>query len=174
MLRTLWIQNPAFVEHFVFQEANFVSVPGYSTSHTSGISRPGDKNQDFCSMQIFKHHASYLVPKSSAKIFLQKTRAGYNTLTACQNNYHPQEPQGTKGLRVQERAAEQLATHPIVPPTNLMTTKDTLESLKIKLPDGTMFNTSIFSRGNTRNTLRMLLLSYVSSTKRDAMCCAGS
>jgi hypothetical protein len=52
---------------------------------------------------------------SSAENFLQETCAGYNTLASCQNDYHPQEPQGTEGLGVQEGAAEQLATHPVCP-----------------------------------------------------------
>jgi hypothetical protein len=34
-----------------------------------------------------------------------------------------------------------------------VTTKESLENLKIKLPDGTVFNMSIFSRGNTKEYL---------------------
>jgi hypothetical protein len=42
---------------------------------------------------------------------------------------------------------------PYVPPTDLVTTKEAPESLKIKLPNGTVFNMSIFSRGNTKEYL---------------------
>ncbi len=62
------------------------------------------------------HHTSSSVPTSSTKIFFQGTPAEYNTLEACQDEYHPQEPQGTEGFGVQERAAEQSAIHPIRPP----------------------------------------------------------
>ncbi len=39
----------------------------------------------------------------------------YDTLAACQNDYHPQEPWRFEGLRMQESAAEQSATHPRCP-----------------------------------------------------------
>ncbi len=42
---------------------------------------------------------------------------------------------------------------PYVPPMNLVTTKEVHETLKIKLPDGTVFNMSIFSQGNTKQYL---------------------
>ncbi len=67
----------------------------------------GVKNQDFCSLHIFKcNHASYLVPESSSKIILQETHAGYDTLAARQNDYSPQEPQRFEGFIMQEREAE--------------------------------------------------------------------
>jgi hypothetical protein len=53
---------------------------------------------------------------STVEIIFQEICAGYNTLTAHQNNYHPQEQQRTDGLGMQERAAEQLATHPVCLP----------------------------------------------------------
>jgi hypothetical protein len=76
-----------------------------------------------------------------------------NALAACQNDYHPQEPRGTEGLRVQERTAEQLAPILYIPTTDLVTSKESPESLKIKLPNGIDFNMSIFSRGNTKKYL---------------------
>jgi hypothetical protein len=42
---------------------------------------------------------------------------------------------------------------PYVPPADLVATKEMPESLKIKLPAGTIFNLSIFSRGNTKEYL---------------------
>jgi hypothetical protein len=68
-------------------------------------------------------------------IYVQETCAWYDTLVARQNDYHPQEPQQTEGLGMQQRAAEQLATHPICPLMDLLTTKESLENLKIELPD---------------------------------------
>ncbi len=53
---------------------------------------------------------------SSAKIYVQETLAGYNTLAARQNDYCPQEPRRAERLGMQEGAAEQLATHPVCPP----------------------------------------------------------
>jgi hypothetical protein len=40
-----------------------------------------------------------------------------------------------------------------IPPTDLVTTKEAPESLKIKLPNGNIFNMSIFSQGNTKEYL---------------------
>jgi hypothetical protein len=42
---------------------------------------------------------------------------------------------------------------PYIPPTNLMTIKEEPQSLKIKLPDRSVFNMSIYSRGNTKEYL---------------------
>jgi hypothetical protein len=73
-------------------------------------------------------------------------------------------PEGLKDL---EREKGQLSSRtPIlyVPLMDLVTTKESAESLKIKLLDGTVFNMSIFSQGIPRNTLHMLLQFYVSST----------
>jgi hypothetical protein len=41
---------------------------------------------------------------------------------------------------------------------DLVTTKEATESLKIKLPDGTVFNMSIFSRGNTKEYLAHIIV----------------
>jgi hypothetical protein len=42
---------------------------------------------------------------------------------------------------------------PYAPRTDLVTTKEELQSLKIKLPDGSIFNMSIYSHGNTEEDL---------------------
>jgi hypothetical protein len=39
------------------------------------------------------------------------------------------------------------------PPTDLVTTKEISDNLKIKLPNGTIFNMSIFSQGSTKEYL---------------------
>jgi hypothetical protein len=57
-----------------------------------------------------------------------------------------------EGLKDLEYAKRQLISQPPVPylpPTDLVTTKEAPESLKIKLPDGTIFNMSIFFQENT-------------------------
>ncbi len=53
-----------------------------------------------------------------------------------------------KGLKDLECTKGQLSSQPpilYVPPTDLVTTKEAPESLKIKLLNGTIFNMSIFS-----------------------------
>ncbi len=42
---------------------------------------------------------------------------------------------------------------PYIPPTDLVTTKEEPQILKMKLPDGSVFNMSIYSRGNTKEYL---------------------
>jgi hypothetical protein len=46
---------------------------------------------------------------------------------------------------------------PYVPPTDLVTTKEAQESLKIKRPNGAVFNMSIFSQGNTKEYLAHII-----------------
>jgi hypothetical protein len=63
---------------------------------------------------------------------------------------------------------------PYVPEKNLVTTKEEPQSLKIKLPDSSTFNTSIYSVATLRNTLHILLPSYASSGRRSFTDCVGS
>jgi hypothetical protein len=94
-----------------------------------------------------------LVPASSTKIYVQKTCAGYDTLAALCNDHHSQDPQSFEGFQLQERAAEQSATRPYVPLTDLPTTKESSDNLKIRLLYGTVFNMTIFTQGSTKEYL---------------------
>jgi hypothetical protein len=61
-----------------------------------------------------------------------------------------------KGLKDLECKKGQLDSQPpilYVPPMDLVTNKEAPDSLKIKLPDGTFFNVSICSHGNTKEYL---------------------
>jgi hypothetical protein len=104
----------------------------------------------------------------SAEIFFQETHAEYHTLAAHQDEYCPEEPRGTKEFGVQERAAEKSAT----PPRDLATTKEVPESLKMKLPDGNVFNMSIFSQGNTKEYLAHVIpvLHLINQKRLDKQC----
>ncbi len=117
MLRTLWIQNPAFFKQCILQRPK-KTVPGHPVGRTCGISTSkkfGDWK--FCILRFFfsSHHTSGLVSTSSTKIYNQETHAEYHTLAACQDEYHPQDSQTTQYFQVHERAAEQLTTHPVRP-----------------------------------------------------------
>jgi hypothetical protein len=60
------------------------------------------------------------------------------------------------GLKDSEWERGQLSSWqpvPYIPPMDLVTTKKELQSLKIKLPDGSIFNMSIYSSGNTKEYL---------------------
>jgi hypothetical protein len=61
-----------------------------------------------------------------------------------------------EGLKDSECKKGQLnswSSIPYVPPKDQVTTKEAPESLKIKLPNRTVFNMSIFSQGNTEEYL---------------------
>jgi hypothetical protein len=137
-----------------FAKAEFFSQAIQSAVHAESaqgiILETG--NIAFC--KVFFHHASGPVTTNSAKIYVQETRAEYHTLAARQDEYRPQDSQSTYGFQGQERAAEQSATRPIRP------TNKSSESLKMKLPNGTVFN----MWGTPRNTLHTLLPFYVSSS----------
>jgi hypothetical protein len=62
-------------------------------------------------------------------------------------------PKGLKDLECKKGQPSSQPPIPCIPLTDLVTTKEALESLKIKLPDGTDFNMSIFSQGNTKEYL---------------------
>ncbi len=44
-----------------------------------------------------------------------------------------------------KKTSEQSLPLPYVPPSDLVTTNETLDNLKVKLPNGTIFNMTIFS-----------------------------
>ncbi len=81
--------------------------------------RIGTSNFFFWDQEIFafskssSHHPSSWVPTSSPKVFFQETPAWYWTLSACQNEYLPQVSWWVEGCQVQEKTAEQPATHSV-------------------------------------------------------------
>jgi hypothetical protein len=99
------------------------------------------------------HYASGVVSTSSAEIYVQKTCAG---TTLWQHTKISTTLKTLKGLKDSECKKGQLSSRPpvpYVPPTDLVTIKETPNTLKMKLPNGTIFNMSIFSRGNTEEYL---------------------
>jgi hypothetical protein len=66
------------------------------------------------------------------------------------------------GLKYSECKKGQLSSRPpipYVPLIDLITTKEEPQSLKIKLPDGSFFNMSIYSCGNTKEYLAHIVAS---------------
>ncbi len=79
------------------------------------------------------------------------------------------------GLKDSECEKGQLNSQPpvlYIPPTNLVTTKEALESLKMKLPNGTVFNMSIFSQGNIKEFLMHIatVLRIIKQKGRNVQC----
>jgi hypothetical protein len=46
---------------------------------------------------------------------------------------------------------------PFIPPTDLLTTNEEKQSLKIKLPEGSIFSMPIYTRGNTEDYLAHII-----------------
>jgi hypothetical protein len=66
-------------------------------------------------------------------------------------------PNGLKDFKCKKG---QLSSQPpilYVPPTDLIITKEEMQSLKFKLPDSFVFNMSIYSRGNTKEYLAHII-----------------
>ncbi len=61
---------------------------------------------------------------------------------------------------------------PCAPPMDLMTAKESSENLRSKLHDGTVFNMSIFSQGNTKEYLAHVgtVLRLISQKRLDVQC----
>jgi hypothetical protein len=80
-----------------------------------------------------------------------------------------------EGLKDSKCKKGQLSNWPpilYVPPTDLVTTMEAPENLKIKLPNGTVFNMSIFSRGNTEEYLEHIVagLPLINQKELDVQC----
>jgi hypothetical protein len=58
-------------------------------------------------------------------------------------------PKGLKDLECKKGQLSSWPPIPYIPLTDLVTTKESPENLKIKLSNGTVFNMSIFFQGNT-------------------------
>jgi hypothetical protein len=62
-------------------------------------------------------------------------------------------PNGLKDSECKKGQLSSWPPVPYVPPTDLITTKEELQSLKMKFLDGSVFNMSIYSCGNTKEYL---------------------
>jgi hypothetical protein len=81
-------------------------------------------------------------------------------------------PKGLKDSKCKNGQLSSLPPIPYVSPTDLMTTKEVQEALKIKLPDGIVFNLSIFSRGSIKEYLAhvVVVLHLISQKGLDMQC----
>ncbi len=81
-------------------------------------------------------------------------------------------PKGLKNLECKKGKLSSRLHIPYVPPMDLVSTKEAPKSLKIKLLDGTVFNMSIFSQGNTDNYLAHIdaVLCFIHQKRLDVQC----
>ena len=80
-----------------------------------------------------------------------------------------------EGLKDSECKKGKLGIRPpilYVPPTDLLKTKEILDSLKVKLPDGTVFTMQIFAKGNPEEYLSHMqaVLRLIGNKGLDAQC----
>ena len=69
-------------------------------------------------------------------------------------------PDGLEDIKCKKGKLSSRPPIPYVPPTDLVTTKEEPQSLKIKLPDGSVFNVSIYSHGNTKEYLAHIVAGF--------------
>ena len=62
-------------------------------------------------------------------------------------------PEGLKDSKCKKGAVNHRPPISYVPPTDLLAAKENSETLKVKLPDGTVLTMSIFSSGNPKEYL---------------------
>ncbi len=154
-------------------QRQFFSVPGHPTGRMCRVSTSksfGTKTFAFCKVVFL----CGLVPTTFAEIFVQETCAEYHTLAACQDEYRPHVTRGTKGFGVQERATEQLATHPVCPPHGSSDHQGSTGKPEGQFLMGPSSTCPSSPKGTPRNTLPILLQSYISSAKRGSTFSAGS
>ncbi len=90
---------------------------------------------------------------SPVKVFFQETRAQYQTLAVCQNEYYPQGSRRVEEFRVWERAAEQPAAHPVCFLEGYRDVQGGTSSLEGQASGWFPSQHAHFSRGNTREYL---------------------
>jgi hypothetical protein len=145
------------------------SVQDHPTSRTCGIGTRkgffGDRK--FCFLQSLfatTQAAQFLgfLPKSSIKRLMLSTGLWQHTKMSTTLKA----PNRLKDSKCEKGQLSSWPPIPYVPPMDLVITKEEPQRLKIKLPDGSIFNMSIYSHRILRNTLHTLLPSYASSSRR--------
>ncbi len=171
--KTLFTSSSSFCEGQKF------SAPGHPTGCTCGVGTIESFfwDQEFlCSASFFQatiQAAGFLQvpPKSLFKRLVLSTGLWQHTKMST----ILKSPNGLKNLECKKGQLRNWPPVPYVPETDLVTTKEEPQVLKVKLPDDTCDNMPIYSRGNTvRNTLHTLLQSSASSSRRGWMQGAGS
>ncbi len=66
-------------------------------------------------------------------------------------------PEGLKDSECEKGHLGNRPPVPYVPPTNLLKAKDSTETLKVKLADGTVFSMSIFAKGSSEDYLQHII-----------------
>jgi hypothetical protein len=117
------------------------------------ISSLGVKNSDFCSLKKLQAPRKPLGSYKFCRDTVQETHAGYKTLEHAKMTTIHKSPKRLKDLECKREQLSSLPPFPYFPPTDLVATKESPNNLKIKLPDGTIFNMSIFSQGKTEEYL---------------------
>jgi hypothetical protein len=81
-------------------------------------------------------------------------------------------PNGLKGLECKKGQLSNQPPIPYIPVTNLVTTKEDPQNLKIKLPDDTCLNMAIYFHGNTEEYLAHIIavLCIIKQKGLDARC----
>ncbi len=176
MLRTLWIQDPAHVKQCVLQRPIFFCT-GPSNWWYVRIQQKQEFffwNQEiFALYKFLSHHSSGWVPMSPTKVFFQETHGQYQTLALRPKWVLPSRL--PKGWRIPSarRAAKQPAARMLLrrischPRSNL---KSWMSGIRM-IPISTCPSSPV---GTPRNTLRTLLQSSTSSTRRGWTQSAGS
>ncbi len=146
MLRTLWIQKPAFVGQCHFLRSWFFSVPGHTTNRTCGIGIFESRTKTFA---LCKFLSATMQATWSLQILLRslfkRLVLGTTIWQHAKMITVLKSPKGLKDSECKKRQLSSCTPLPYVPPTDLVTTKKSLDNLKIKLPNGTIFNMTIFS-----------------------------
>ncbi len=74
-------------------------------------------------------------------------------------------PEGLKDSECKKGNLGACPPIPYVPPTDLLQAKENSDSVKLKLPDGTVISMTIFAKGNPEESYSTSSLSYLTSTK---------
>jgi hypothetical protein len=141
-IKTLLLSSSAFFK------SQFFSVPGHPIGCTCGIGTSKsfeDWNIGLLQSIFFKPPRNWpglqVMPRSLFKRLVLSTTLWQHAMmsTALKS------PKGLKDLECKKGQLSSWPPVPYVPPTDLVTTKEAPESLKIKLPNETVFNMSSFS-----------------------------
>ncbi len=100
---------------------------------------------------------SLQVPKGSSVVFLQKAVDRNRALSFSQDERASEAPEGLKDSECKKGNLLHRPPIPYVPPTDLLPATNKIETIKIKVSDGTTVNMKIFSVGSPEEYLSRIV-----------------
>ncbi len=91
----------------------------------------------------------HILPKSSYKQLILQVGLFYHAKMSASSKV----PEGLKDSKCEKGNLGARLPIPYIPPTDLLQAKENSDSIKLKLPDGTIISMTMFTKGNPKEYL---------------------